>query len=224
MGGRASSITDIPSSPCPPGAVLGGGGRFNIGSDLDVDLFAPFPALYIASDYDTAYAECFGLADSDTTLALHELALRRSSSFSSVALNGELLALFDLRDVASIKGFAHIISSFRMNKELRQLARELGMKGPLLVTSARALHSDLLGNWQGMPSQYGLPANSQIFARFLKQAGFEGVIYPSTKGTGDCIALFLEQFEDSDSWIELADDSPPGAITRLDSSTARELY
>ena len=155
---------------------------------------------------------------------LHELALRRSSSFSSVALNGDVRALFDLRDSISIKGFAQIIGKFRLNKELQELARMLGMRGPLLLASSRDLHGDLLGNWQGMPSQYGLPANSQLFARFLQHADFEGVIYPSTKGAGDCIALFPEQMDDSDSWIELADESPPEIITRLDSSTAGKLY
>ena len=122
------------------------------------------------------------------------------------------------------KGFAQIIGKFRLNQEPQQLARELGMKGPLLLASVRDFHDDLLGSWRGMPSQYGLPANSQLFARYLQQAGFEGVIYPSTKGAGDCIALLLAQMDDSDSWIELTDAAPPKTITRLDSSTARNLY
>jgi len=55
-------------------------GRFNIGKDLDVDLFAPFPALYIASNYDTAYAECFGPPLPGAALQPHELALRKSKN------------------------------------------------------------------------------------------------------------------------------------------------
>ncbi len=41
------------------GSLLGGG-RFNVGSNLDHSRFSPFPALYIATDYNTAYAERFG--------------------------------------------------------------------------------------------------------------------------------------------------------------------
>ena len=41
---------------------------------------------------------------------------------------------------------------------------------------------------------------------FVKQAGFEGIIYPSTKGEGECIALFPDQLEGSDSYLELSDN------------------
>lgn len=160
--------------PLPARGSLSNGVRFNIGADLDVGQFAPFSALYIASNYDFAYAECFGIADPGVTLKPHELALRGSSSFSSVVLNGDVQALLDLRDVACIKGFAQIIGKFRLNQELQQLARELGMKGPLLLASVRDLHDDLLGSWRGMPSQYGLPANSQLFARYQHKEGRPG--------------------------------------------------
>lgn len=203
---------------------LRAGGRFNIGRDLDAAQLAPFPALYIASDYPTAYAERFGVLESKSELAPHELSLRTPGSFTSVSLNGEIGGLFDLRDSSAVKAFAKIIGKFQLNKELRQLARQLGMRGPLLLASTRDLYQDLLGNWRGMPSQYGLPANSQLFARFLREAGFEGVIYPSTKGSGSCIALFIEQLVASDSWIEIADDSPAGATARLDASTTTQLF
>jgi len=203
---------------------LRAGGRFNIGTDLDAAQLAPFPALYIASDHATAYAERFGTADSESELVPHELSLRSPGSFTSVSLNGEIGSLFDLRDSSAVKAFAKIIGKFRLNKELRQLARQLGMRGPLLLASTRDLYQDLLGNWRGMPSQYGLPANSQLFARFLRDAGYEGVIYPSTKGSGNCIAFFIDQLAASDSWLEIADASPAGAITRLDVTTATQLF
>lgn len=201
------------------------GGRFNIGRDLDVDLFAPFPALYMASNYDTAYAERFGSPTAGVELQPHELALRSTRSFSSVALQGEIQCLFDLRHPSTVKEFSKVISTFRMNKELQQIARKLDMKGPLLIHSGNDLYKSLLGNWRDMPMQYGLPSNSQVFARFLKQAGFEGVIYPSTKGKGECIALFLDQLNGSDSFVELVDQPPPQiSLTRLDAETAAALY
>lgn len=201
------------------------GGRFNIGKDLDVDRFAPFPALYMASNYDTAYAERFGAAVTASELPPHELALRQSTSFTSVVLQGEIHGLFDLRDPSAVKEFSRIIGTFSMNKELQQIARKLGMKGPLLIHSGRDFYKNLLGNWRHMPMQYGLPSNSQLFARLLRQVGFEGVIYPSTKGEGECIALFLDQLAGSDAFVELA-DKPPSQVscTRLDAKTATDLY
>jgi RES domain-containing protein len=204
---------------------MGKGGRFNIGRDLDLDLFAAFPALYMASNYDTAYAERFGPPIPGSSIQPHELALRHSSSFSNVALTGEIHCLFDLRDPSTVKEFSQIIGKFRMNKELQQIARKLDMKGSLLIYTGKDLYKSLLGNWRDMPVQYGLPSNSQVFARFLRQAGFEGVIYPSTKGEGECIALFLDQLDGSDAVIELADKPPPQVvITRLDAKTATDLY
>jgi hypothetical protein len=124
-----------------------------------------------------------------------------------------------------VKEFSQIIGKFRMNKELQQIARKLDMKGSLLIYTGKDLYKSLLGNWWDMPVQYGLPSNSQVFARFLRQAGFEGVIYPSTKGEGECIALFLDQLDGSDAVIELADKPPPQVvITRLDAKTATDLY
>jgi len=148
------------------------GGRFNIGKDLNVDLFAPFPALYLASNYETAYAERFDTPAPGAELQPHELALRKSNSFTNVALKGQIDGLFDLREPSSLEEFARIIGRFRMNKELQQIARQLDMKGPLLIQNAKDLHESLLGNWREMPKQYGLPSNSQVFARFLKQTGF----------------------------------------------------
>ena len=201
------------------------GGRFNIGKDLDFDRFAPFPALYIASNYDTAYAECFGPPVPGAELQPHEFALRKSNSFTSVALKGQINGLFDLRQPSSVKEFAQIIGKFRMTRELQQMARQLDMKGPLLIHSAKGMHKGLLSNWREMPIQHGLPSNSQVFSRFVKQAGFEGIIYPSTKGEGECIALFPDQLEGSDSYLELSDKPPEQvSITRLDSGTVEASY
>lgn len=64
------------------------GGRFNIGEDLDSRIFPPFPALYIAESYATAYSERFGDSPRSSTTGLksHELALRDPPSFTNVKL------------------------------------------------------------------------------------------------------------------------------------------
>ena len=69
---------------------LSKGGRFNIGSDLDRNSQSTFPALYCAENYETAYLEKFGAPEreNNSVFAGHEFALRNSSSFTVVRLNG----------------------------------------------------------------------------------------------------------------------------------------
>jgi hypothetical protein len=55
-------------------------------------------------------------------------------------------------------------------------------------------------------------------------AGFEGVIYPSTKGKGRCVAIFPKNIDGTDSYLQLVDDPPEGAsCTRLDSQNWQDL-
>jgi hypothetical protein len=51
------------------------GGRFNIG-DIEPIKFAPFPALYFASDHETAIAETLGQLPESDGLNRNQLALR----------------------------------------------------------------------------------------------------------------------------------------------------
>lgn len=41
------------------GSMKGVGGRFNVGCELDSDTLAPWPALYLAEDYETAFRRSF---------------------------------------------------------------------------------------------------------------------------------------------------------------------
>lgn len=89
------------------------GGRFNIGNDLDPGKYPVFPALYLAADYGTAYAERFGQPPSVSgRLEGHEYALRSPGSFTSVNVNGRLHNLLDLRNAKNLSQFAAIISEF----------------------------------------------------------------------------------------------------------------
>lgn len=70
----------------------------------------------------------------------------------------------------------------------------------------------------------GIPANPQVFGRLLLDARFEGVVYPSTKGSENCVALFPASFARSESFVEVADEGPPYAgKLRLDSSTWQDI-
>ncbi len=141
-----------------------------------------------------------------------------------MSLNGELNGLFDLRNSRHLNRFTRIISDFGMSSDLLRLATDLGLPGPLLLTKPKQLFDSLMGNWTDMPSQYGLPANSQIFARFVREVGFEGIVNKSTRGPGVCVALFPDCLAGSDSYLALDDAAPDATITQLDQSTAQVLY
>lgn len=82
---RWARIVDYRYSLAPlsvAGSVKGNGGRFNMGAALNPAAFPPFPALYIAENYQTAFRERFA---SDPTSGAHglsadEIALRSPGS------------------------------------------------------------------------------------------------------------------------------------------------
>lgn len=203
---------------------LRNGGRFNIGNDLNN--FKPFPVLYIAENETTAYNEKFGQTVAANNLTSNELALRSTSSYTAVRLKLNLNNIFDLSHANNLSEFVKIISTFYLTAELKELAKQIGIKPPYLVNEATKLKRVLLDNsWRYYPVQHDIPANSQLFGRLLKDAGFEGVLYPSTKSQGGKnIAIFCENLEKSNSFISLQ-DTPPDTVkyAKLDSSTWKGL-
>mgnify|MGYP005841013179 CR=1 FL=1 len=191
------------------------GGRFNVGRDLDATQFPVFPALYLGSGFETAYAEKFGVVAQCAELAAHELALRTPESFAAVRARLRARRLFDLRNAANLTAFASIIRRFRMGAELNALAKKLGKKPPWLIQNANQLFAVLLAtDWRALPIQFGIPANTQVFAGLLIEAGFEGVVYPSTKGNGQCVAVFPQNFSDTESSVDLVDALPSADCQR----------
>lgn len=75
------------------------------------------------------------------------------------------------------------------------------------------------------PSQYDLPANSQIFGRLCVAAGVHGILYPSAKDDSKrCLALFPQNWRAADSFAEVVDTPPSQASeTRLDGSSELRL-
>lgn len=210
------------------GSLLSGG-RFNIGHDLEPSRFPPFPALYLASSYETAYLEKFGAPstpDPDRSkFTGAELALKKPPSFTAVKLRVHVNNIFDLRKTSNLNEFAAIVGEFKMTRELISLARTLGRKPPwLLRTASQIKESMLADNWRLYPVQFDIPSNPQVFGRVLKNAGFEGIVYPSAKNAEPCTAVFVENLDGSDSFVELIDAAPAAnKHTRLDANNWRQL-
>lgn len=214
-----SRVTDYRWSMTPlssVGSLNGIGGRFNIGHDLDRARSQAFSALYIAESVETAFGEYFGGKPSTIKrgLSLSDLALRKQSSFTVFLLQGRLEQVLDLRSDESIEAFSEIISRCDISKETKRSIQEAGLPPRLIMRSAQQLREHLLASpsaWRLEPQAYGIPAACQIFGKFVYDAGFEGILYPSQQGSGSCLAVYPRNFRDSDAYIKVTGSVPSDA-------------
>ncbi|HEU4604510.1 MAG TPA: RES family NAD+ phosphorylase [Steroidobacteraceae bacterium] len=198
------------------GSLKGIGGRFNIGQDLDRARTQFFPALYLAENLDTAFCEFFGGPPHTDRgrLSLQEFALRRATSFTTFALRGRVENVFDLTSSACLRQFVGIVAGFQLSADTRRLARKMNLRQRTLIRTPKDLWAKLLvppKQWRTEPQLFGIPAASQIFGRFLRDAGFDAVLYPSQQGGTRCLAVFPENFSNSSSRIEVSGGAPEGA-------------
>ncbi len=207
------------------GSIKTEGGRFNIGNRLSPGAFSPFPALYVAEDYATAYRERFGQLPDERTEGLTgaELALRGPASFTHVRVHGQVDLVLDVGDAMALKSFIDVIRGFRLPAGVSGWVRRLGLQNPpSMVRSVGGLQRQLLQRaWRMLPMQYDLPANSQVFGRIAVAAGAHGILYPSVRAQGrKCLALFPQNWIKSGSFVEVSDAVPAGArLVRIDSDT-----
>jgi hypothetical protein len=192
------------------------GGRFNIGREIDRARNQEFPALYIAADIDTAYCEFFGGPPKRKAgqLQLQEFALRCESSFTTFTLGGRVENVLDLRDEKCLRSFVRVLSKFRLSADTRKLARTVSLRPPHLIRSTSMLLKRILAPpqvWRAEPQLFGIPAANQIFGRFIRDAGFEGVLYPSQQGGTLCLAVYPENVHHGESRIVVVGPAPPEA-------------
>jgi hypothetical protein len=200
----------------PAGSLKGIGGRFNIGADLDRARTQAFPCLYLAQDIETAFMEYFGgsLTSTMGSLSLGELALRSPSSFTTFVLDGRLENVVDLRTDKPLKAFADLISKFDVSVQTKSAIRAARLAPRRIIRSARELWKRLLDppdTWRFEPQAYGIPAPCQIFGRFVRDAGFEGILFPSRRASGCCLAVYPENFRASNGSIRVVGGIPDGA-------------
>ena len=218
--------SDLPLS-CG-GSLRAYGGRFNLGVDVDEGALSPWPALYLAENFETAFREKFALASDHRVEGLtpQELALEQGISHATVFLNGNLSQLFDLRDAHRLHAVCAVLRKIRMPARARQLRAKLQIPphGLFMAQTPPQLHRMVCQhNWRQWPVQFGLPGPSQILADLIRQAGYEGILYRSSKGPADCLAVFPDQLAKA-SFVELADAAHPGVKhRRLDTDSASAL-
>lgn len=206
------------------GSMLTNGGRFNPGAELDPDTMTPFPALYIAADYETAFREKFQIASTGTVdgLTPKELALETGASHTTVQLRVSLHNVFDMT-VKNLEPVAAVFRKIKMPQRAQVLKKKLGSRERMVTTGAELFRAALEHNWRQGPVQFGLPAPSQVLAEFVRAAGFEGIYYKSSKGPGHCLAVFPDRMRDA-SFVEVLDAVPPEVkYKRLDLDSASVL-
>jgi hypothetical protein len=211
----AGSLTDI-------------GGRFNTGYELDEGTLNPWPALYLAQDLETAYREKFGLASTDRVDGLtgEELALEGRVSHSNVVLHGRIERVFEMTNFTSLNSVGRVLGKVKMPRQAETLKKELKIAASELtmVKNGEQLFNLVTKmNWRVNPRQFGLPAQSQILADLIRAAGFEAILYQSSKGPGKCLAIFPDKLTGG-SYVEMSHRAAHASTTtRLDTTTAPDL-
>ena len=200
--------------------------RFNYGADIDDQArFTAFPALYIAADRATAHCEMFGYTEQTefTGLTSEALALQPSTSIVYLALSGIVSNVFDLRLKSNLKPFIDATKKFKMSPSLRTYERSLGLKPMQVVSTASMLmRSFMEKEWRAFPMQVDIPANSQIFARLVLMAGYEGIRYISTRTGGEALAVFPRNFVNSTSVVQVPDALPETKCSVLNGDTWKD--
>jgi len=210
------------------GSLLNHGGRFNPGAELEEGTLAPSPALYLAENHETAYREKFQLATDEHKdgLSALDLALTPELSYSAVVLHGSLHRVFDATVEANFQPLARVLARIKMPARALQLMKKLRVSANALhmVKTAKQLHDAvLINNWRTLPVQFDLPSASQVLSDLIRAAGYEAILYPSTKGGGNCLAVFPDQLSDG-SFVELSVQPPhPETMTRLDAASSEAL-
>ena len=81
-----------------------------------------------------------------------------------------------------------------------------------------------LENWRLMPMQFDVPANSQILGQIAYSAGIEAILYPSVKTHKKALAVYPENFINSEAFIEIAGTVAETVInTKIDKDTYKNF-
>lgn len=202
------------------GSLIDPGGRFNIG-EIDPQRFPIFPALYVAKDKDTALQEILShITTTETRLSPREIALTSAQSVTIVSVNGILEKVMDITDARKLAKFVNIIKAFKIPRYLKNWAKKLKIPDPDTIKHVKQFQENLMdNNWQQQPMLVDIPWNSQFFGQLVFHAGIEGILYKSKFTGQECLAIFINNFKNSESFIQLDHEAPSvGVPTKIDST------
>ncbi|MDR3491867.1 MAG: RES family NAD+ phosphorylase [Gammaproteobacteria bacterium] len=200
------------------------GGRFNIGV-IDIERFPQFAALYLAEDTTTAFLEMTGLKSENVTDGLTAKELAVAGNFSSFVIRGKLFTVLDLTNPESLQEFCTHLKGIQLPFYYTKKAAQLKIPTMLPIKNLSELRKTLLlENWRLMPMQFDVPANSQVLGQIAHSAGIEAILYPSVKTNKKALAIYPENFADSDASIEITGNVANTVLhTRIDKNTYKNF-
>ena len=142
-------------------------------------------------------------------------------------ISGHIYSVLDITKKGSLDKFVQIIRQIKLSKKLQNRAEKLDLKKRYAVQNITELKVSIYDvNWRRLPNIYNIPSLPQIFGQLAKNAGIEAILCKSTKKSreGLCMAVFPENFKNSDSYIKL-EDCPKGITNKkMDSETFENFY
>lgn len=188
------------------GSLYHPGQRFNIG---EISGYDAFPALYVASNQSTAFTEKYHHLETEKVglLTPEEMAGRKTGSHVTLFVKVKLNAILDLRDEETLRAYLKVISTVVPPMEFQYRAKSLGIFPLQTVQSINRLQKTLYDTqFKNKGLLLDMPANSQAFGKQARDAGIQGIVFPSCrKLDGHNLAIFIENFLNTDSYVQIAD-------------------
>ena len=194
---------------CTKGSVVCPGGRFNFGN-ISTSLES-FHCLYIANDFQTAFAERYLMSKDETIgkghLEPHDLVFQKPDSHIHCRVDVELESVLDISEDQSLEEFVKIISEITPSQELYSRAEKLNLGTLRTVKDVTELKRSIFEeNFKQWGIWINQPSNSQWLGHYVRQAGINGIKYPSCKyREGFNIAIYPDTFGNTDSSVKLVD-------------------
>jgi len=200
------------------------GGRFNIGM-VDIERFPVFAALYLAENTGTALLEMLGVKADNTIDGLSGNELAVAGNFSHFVIHGKLSNVLDLTAGESLRQFYTLLKGIQLPFYYQKKARQLKISTMPPVKSLEELQKTIFADdWRLMPMQFDVPANSQILGQIAYSAGIEAILYPSVKTNKNALAVYPENFHNSDAYIEIMGSVAETVVhTRVDKNTYKSF-
>ena len=183
------------------------GGRFNIGQieTTNTGKFSPFPALYLGDSKKVAEEECGYIIKKTSKLSTSDITLRSNEERQDTYLKVKgSICLIDITKPYVLSPFVKVIKDMSYSKELLKEIKQRKLKDSKIKTVQDLKRAIYDKEWRLYISLYGLPSPSQVFSQIVRSCGIEGILYRSTRyQKGSCLAIFLDNFSDSSSYVEL---------------------
>ena len=195
---------------CTVGSIKSTGGRFNFGQ-ISSSIIS-FQCLYLAENYKTAFCEKYlyredeVLSDGLTPTDLH---FEEPGTNVHCKVNVFLDNYLDLRVEGTLENFIDVIAKIEPTEELQARAFKLKM-GRLTTTKTeeKLLKNIFESNYKQWGTWFDQPSNSQWIGHYAKLAGLQAIVYPSCRSTtGYNLAIFTDNFDNSDAVVEINDQA-----------------